>query len=90
MPWKLIVFLLIMTVFVVFAGFNLENKADISFGFGSIKEVPVFISIFFSFILGILVSSPFFITQKKKIKNKLNQQMEQTNDNQEEQQNSEK
>lgn len=68
MPWKLILFILIMTIFVVFSGFNLSNTSGISFGFFSVQNVPVFISIFFSFLLGMLAVTPILIKQRRELK----------------------
>jgi uncharacterized integral membrane protein len=67
MPWKLLLFILMMVLFVVFTGFNLENKATINFGFAAIEDVPVFISLFFAFLLGILFSLPVFLFQRSKL-----------------------
>lgn len=71
MPWKLILSLIFMTVLVVFAGFNLENKSSISFGFVEISDVPVFISLFFAFLAGIIITTPFIIIQKRKVLKKI-------------------
>ena len=76
MPWKLIFFITVMVIFVVFAGFNLENKTTISFGFASISDVPIFISLFFAFLLGILASIPIIFIQRRKIKKKYTQGQE--------------
>jgi len=66
MPWRLIIFIAVFTVFLVFISFNLENKCDISFGFAKLTEVPVFITIFTSFILGLLCSLPLIMHIKKR------------------------
>ena len=68
MPWRLIIFIVIFAVFLIFITFNLENKCDISFGFGSIKEVPVFVTVFTSFIIGLLCALPLVMHIKKKHK----------------------
>jgi hypothetical protein len=46
--------------------FNLENKCDISFGFTMLEEVPVFITIFVSFVLGVFCAIPLVWHIKKK------------------------
>lgn len=74
MPWKLVLFLILMVFFVVFAGFNLENKTSISFGFTVINDVPIFISLFFAFVLGVIVSVPVFLVQNKKRRKKYEKQ----------------
>ena len=66
MPWRLIVFIVIFAIFLVFISFNLDNKCDISFGFAKIEQVPVFITIFSSFILGVFCSLPLILHIKKK------------------------
>jgi uncharacterized integral membrane protein len=70
MPWKFLGFLLILAVFVVFAGLNVENVSDISFGFVTLEEVPIFLSLSLSFILGAVLMLPFTLTKyfKKGIK----------------------
>jgi uncharacterized integral membrane protein len=71
MPWKLIAFILIIGLVVVFIGFNIENKSDISFGFAVIEDVPIFISLFTAFLLGAIVALPFTISKNRKSKSKL-------------------
>ena len=66
MPWRLIIFIVIFAVFLVFITFNLENKCDISFGFAAIKEVPVFVTVFTSFTMGLLCALPLVMHIKKK------------------------
>ena len=66
MPWRLIIFIVVFAIFLVFITFNLENKCDISFGFASIKEVPVFVTVFTSFALGLLCALPLVMHVKKK------------------------
>ena len=58
MPWRLIIFIAVLAIFLAFITFNLDNRCDISFGFGTIPEVPVFITIFASFVLGLLCALP--------------------------------
>jgi len=65
-PWRLIIFIAIFAVFLVFISFNLENKCDIGFGFAKLKEVPVFITIFSSFVLGLFCAIPLVIHIKKR------------------------
>jgi len=66
MPWRLIIFIVIFAVFLAFVTFNLENKCDISFGFAAIPEVPVFITIFASFVLGLFCAIPLLLHIKSK------------------------
>jgi uncharacterized integral membrane protein len=71
MPWRLIAFIIIFGIFLVFIACNLGNKCDISFGFRTFKDVPVFLTAFSSFIFGMFCSVPFaisFRTKRKKDK----------------------
>jgi uncharacterized membrane protein YciS (DUF1049 family) len=67
MPGRLIVIIIVLAVFLAFITLNLDNKCDISFGFKTIKDVPVYLTVFSFYALGLLTSLPFFI--RKKIKN---------------------
>ena len=68
MPWRLILFILIFALFLTFITFNLENKCDISFGFVRISDIPVFVTIFVSFVLGLISAIPLVLHIKKKSK----------------------
>jgi uncharacterized integral membrane protein len=64
---------LILLVFLVFIGLNLDNRCNISFGFWATAEpVPIFLPIFASFVLGLLCSIPFAVSigMKRSRKNK--------------------
>jgi uncharacterized integral membrane protein len=71
MPWRLIVFIVIFGVFLAFITFNLEHKCDISFGFVKFEAVPVFLTVFFSFVLGLLCTLPFIFTAGKRRREKM-------------------
>lgn len=66
MPWKVIYFLFIILVFALFAGFNMNNTCHISLFFYTIKDVPVYVVNLFSFLIGIVLTIPFFLDNKKK------------------------
>ena len=70
MPWRMAFFLIILALVVFFAGFNITNVSDISFGFYTIENVPIFISLFISFLVGTLVMIPFVAKSKVKSKKK--------------------
>ncbi|TFG59092.1 MAG: LapA family protein [Spirochaetales bacterium] len=77
-PWKLIVFLVVFSLVVLFAGFNLgvENRTQtISFVFFEMHDVPVFLSIFISFIAGAILMLPFAIHKKIKRDKKLSEKI---------------
>ena len=62
MPWRLIGLAFVFVVFLAFTGFNLENRCDISFVFWTVTDIPVFLPIFASFVVGLLCSIPFAIS----------------------------
>ena len=62
MPWRLIQFIVIFAVFLLFIMFNLDNRSDLSLGFYTFRDVPVFLTAFFSFVCGLLLALPFMIT----------------------------
>jgi uncharacterized integral membrane protein len=59
MPWRLIQFIVVFAIFLLFITFNLENKCDINFGFVEFNDVPVFVTVFSSFIVGLLCVFPY-------------------------------
>jgi uncharacterized integral membrane protein len=69
MPKQLIVFIVIFAVVLLFVGFNLTNKCDISFGFVKIKDAPVFLTVFASFFLGMLCALPFILGARSRKSN---------------------
>ena len=66
MPWRLIGIVLILGVFLVFIGLNLENSCDVSFGFKTIENTPVYLTAFSSFIIGLFCAIPLAISFKSK------------------------
>ncbi|MBN1686142.1 MAG: hypothetical protein JW852_05780 [Spirochaetales bacterium] len=69
-PWKMIFFLVVLAFVVFFAGFNITNVSDISFGFYTIVDVPIFISLFIAFIAGAVIMIPFVARSGKAKKRK--------------------
>ena len=69
MPWRLVTFVVILGLVVIFAAFNTTNTSDISFGFYVVKDVPIFVSLFFAFLIGVVIMAPFLIgtTRKKRL-----------------------
>ena len=68
MPWRLLVSIVIFAVFLTFITFNLENRCDVSFGFTAFSNVPVFLTVFASFTLGLACSFPLAIHLNRKHK----------------------
>lgn len=64
MPWKFILFIICIVVVVLFIGFNIDNKCNISLGVYTFSDVPIFMSIFLSFALGVFVMVPFLFGRK--------------------------
>lgn len=65
---RLILFIVIFAVFLAFIIFNLDNKCDISFKVIAFKDVPIFLSIFVSFVMGMLITLPMIFTFGRKRK----------------------
>ena len=59
-PWKLLAFIAVMALVLVFVGFNLDNRCDISLVFVTFRSVPVVITILSTYVLGLL--SAFFLS----------------------------
>ena len=62
---RLISIIVVFVIFLCFIVFNLSNKCDVSFGFTTIKDVPVFLSALSSFVLGMFVTVPLMLFRKK-------------------------
>jgi uncharacterized integral membrane protein len=63
--------IVILGVLLVFIGFNLDNSCDISFGVAKFSGVPIYLTVFSSFVLGMLCSLVFVLLRsfgKKKEK----------------------
>ena len=65
---RLISFIVIFAVFLAFIALTIDNRCDISFGFKTFNDIPVFISVLFSFVLGMLFALPFGFSLSRKIK----------------------
>lgn len=66
MPLRLIGVILLVALLVTFIGLNLENAADISFGFYTLRDIPVFLTILASFALGLLAALPAVLVHRFK------------------------
>ncbi|MCL2210647.1 MAG: hypothetical protein FWB95_01860 [Treponema sp.] len=68
MPWRLIIAIIVFIIFMIFAAFNLDdaNRCNISFGFKEIESVPVFLTVFFSFVTGFICATPLILHIRKK------------------------
>ncbi len=72
MPGKVIYFLFIVLIFALFSVFNLNNKSDVSFIFYTFKDMPVYLNTLFSFVIGCIITLPFFLHTKRKKEKKGN------------------
>ncbi|MDR2743398.1 MAG: hypothetical protein LBB98_14790 [Treponema sp.] len=70
MPWRLIGFIILFGILLVFITLNLGNTCNISFGFKTFNDVPVFLTAFCAFALGLLCAIPLSISFRLKKKNK--------------------
>jgi uncharacterized integral membrane protein len=71
MPWRLIQFIILFAILFLFIIFNLENKCNINCGFIQLKDVPVFLTVFSSFFIGMLCTLPFIFASKARKKAKI-------------------
>ena len=62
---RLIIFILIFALFLAFIILNIDNKCDVSLGFRIFKDVPVFISVFLSFVLGMIFAVPLIFSVRR-------------------------
>jgi uncharacterized integral membrane protein len=71
MPWKLIGFIILLILIVVFSGLNVQ-RVEINFGLTSLVDVPLFVLLMGAFIFGTMVTIPFvLVSQKKRYKKPL-------------------
>lgn len=69
MPGRLIVFILILFAIVSFIGFNIENSSDIRIWFGEkgvLSDVPIFVSFFVMYLIGVISVVPFMVKWRMK------------------------
>jgi uncharacterized integral membrane protein len=66
MPWRLVGFIIFFGIVLVFSIFNRNNSSDIFLGFFTLKEVPVYLTVFASFLAGLVCSLPYAIAARIK------------------------
>ena len=59
---RLLAFIIVFALFLAFIVFNLENKCNVSFGFKTFEDIPVFLTAFSSFVVGMLFAVPFVLS----------------------------
>ncbi|MDR2515986.1 MAG: hypothetical protein LBC88_01240 [Spirochaetaceae bacterium] len=62
MPWRLLGFIFFFGIVLVFSVFNRHNGCDISFGFVTLRNVPVYLTVFASFLFGLVCSLPYAVS----------------------------
>jgi hypothetical protein len=70
MPWRLIGFIVLFGILLAFITLNLQNSCDISFGITIIENVPVYLTAFCAFAIGLLCAIPLSISFRRKSKAK--------------------
>lgn len=55
-PWKLLLFIVIVALCIVFVGFNIDYRMTLSFGFAKMENVPTIIVLAIVFMFGMLFS----------------------------------
>jgi uncharacterized integral membrane protein len=68
MPWRLIGFILGALVFLAFITVNLENRCDVSLGFYTFSQVPVFLTAFCTLVLGMILTIPLVISLRSRFR----------------------
>ena len=65
---RIIVFIIIFALFLAFIVVNLdaEHRSNVSIIFHTFEDVPVFLSVFFAFVLGMFFSIPLFLYKNRK------------------------
>lgn len=71
MPWKFLIFLVILAIVIVFAGINVNNSADIDLGFHRFESVPVFVGLGSAYVLGAVSILPFALNKAFRKRRKL-------------------
>ena len=80
MPWRLILFIVVFAVFLGFVTLNLDNRCNISFGFVQFEQVPIFLTVFITFSLGLLCAAPLALHLRRKRREMLRKDMDQMDD----------
>lgn len=70
MRFRMILFIIFICFYALFAALNLSNATDINFGFTSFSHVPIFLSVTVAFALGAIFMLPFMFGRKKEKKEK--------------------
>jgi len=80
MPWRLILFIVIFAIFLAFITVNLDNRCNINIGFAQFEGVPIFLTVFVSFFLGLVCGTPLVLHLSRKRKGLLRKGKNKTDD----------
>ena len=58
MPWRRLLFLVVLALVVILLADNMENRTSFSFVFARVDEVPIFMALLVAFIVGALTMLP--------------------------------
>ena len=70
MPWRMLLFLMVLALVVVLFAANMEHRSSFSFIFGRLEQVPVFMALLVAFITGALTMLPFTIGSRRQLRTK--------------------
>ena len=76
MSKNLIIIILIIILEAAFATLNIKNVSDISIGFKTFPDVPVFVTITVSFLVGVIIFAPIAFFAGKNYEKKSEQKKE--------------
>ena len=65
MPWRMLLFLVVLALVVILFAANMEHRSSFSFIFGRLEEVPVFMALLLAFIAGALTMLPFTVDRHR-------------------------
>ena len=68
MRFRMVLFVIFIFLYALFAALNLSNATDINFGFISFSNVPIFLSVTVAFAAGAIFMLPFMFGGRKKEK----------------------
>ncbi len=66
--WKVIGAIIAVTIIVLFISFNIDHTSNISFIFFTLEQIPVYLTIFFSLLIGAFAMLPFAVGYRRKKK----------------------
>lgn len=65
MPWKTLIIIILAVLFTLFITLNVNNHTELSLVFFTLHEVPVYITVFVSMLIGALFMLPVLFNGRK-------------------------